>query len=129
MNKKIPREIILYGIFGVLTTVVNFLVFKVCADLIKTSTVLSTAVAWFISVVFAYITNRVWVFESKEKNTLKESSNFFMCRAGTGILDVIIMYITVDIFFWNKDLMKILSNILVIIINYIASKIFVFKNN
>ena len=118
---------ILYIIFGGLTTLVNILVYFLCYDVSGLSNVLSTIIAWILSVIFAFITNKLYVFESKENNVFYEISTFFGCRFGTGILDVGLMYLTVDILKWNALLMKIISNVIVIVLNYILSKVIIFK--
>jgi putative flippase GtrA len=87
-------------------------------------------IAWVLAVAFAYFTNKIWVFESKswKWSVLKrEISAFVSCRLATGILDIVIMYVCVDLLHWHAMLMKILSNILVIILNYVFSKLVIFK--
>jgi putative flippase GtrA len=94
------------------------------------SNLISTAAAWLVAVVFAFITNKIWVFDSKStevKIVLYELGTFFACRIATGIMDMVIMYIAVDVKNWNEMLWKLLSNIIVIILNYIASKLIIFK--
>lgn len=127
MNKKITWEIVLYVIFGVLTTLINVLAYSLFYYLLKLPNTASTVVAWVLSVAFAYITNRIWVFESENENTIRETLNFFLCRTATGILDLVIMYMGVDILLFEGTVIKIFSNIIVIILNYLASKLFIFK--
>lgn len=124
------KSIILYLVFGVLTTIINIVVYYVCSNILEMSTIMSNVVAWLLSVLFAYITNRKWVFESQVKtkeDIIKEMSSFFWCRLATGILDIVIMYITVDLLFMNGMFMKCLSNVIVIVVNYIASKLIIFR--
>ena len=124
------RSFILYLIFGVATTVINVVVYFKVAHVVNISPVFSTAIAWFFAVLFAYITNRIWVFESQVKGVWDifiEATSFFGCRLGTGVLDVVVMYIFVEQFMFNDILIKILDNILVIILNYIASKWVIFR--
>lgn len=125
-------EIINYLIFGVLTTIVNLLSYY-----LLTSTILSpnqalhlqiaNVISWVVSVVFAYITNRKYVFNSSNDNIVKEITDFVSARVMTLLLDMVIMFIGVTLFNFNDKFIKILSQILVIIFNYIFSKIFVFK--
>lgn len=124
------KDLIPYGIFGVLTTVVNIAVYALCAKKLNMSTVLSTVIAWVAAVLFAYITNRKWVFHSTATGTkaiVTEMASFFACRLLTGVLDVGIMKLFVDVLHFNDVIIKAASNILVIIINYIASKLVIFK--
>lgn len=123
------KEVILYLIFGGLTTLINIISYTVCAHIFYMDTVESTSAAWIISVIFAYVTNKIFVFESKT-NTLamlvKECISFFGCRLATGVMDIVIMYLAVDIMHFNDIIMKIFSNVLVIVLNYVFSKLFIF---
>ena len=124
------RSFILYAFFGVCTTLVNIIVYYICSYVLNLSTIISTAISWFLAVLFAYVTNRKWVFESHVLNTkevTKEITSFFSCRLLTGLLDIGIMYICVDILKWNDMIIKMTSNILVIVLNYVASKLIIFK--
>ena len=124
------KELISYGIFGVLTTVINIAVYTVCYNLLGISNVVSNVIAWILSVLFAYVTNKIWVFESKAtewKVLIYEMGSFFGCRLATGLLDLAIMYVTVDKLALNSTLMKCVSNVIVIIANYIFSKLVIFK--
>ena len=120
-------QLILYGIFGVLTTVINIFVYWLCTRVFSWPVVISTVIAWVIAFLFAYWSNRKFVFNSKNPDILKEFTEFFSCRIATGILDVIIMYIFVDVLGFYDVIIKTASNILVVILNYIASKLFIFK--
>ena len=94
------------------------------------SNVISNVIAWVISVLFAFITNKLWVFESKSFNFklfVKELGSFTVCRVATGVLDLGIMFVGVDLLKGPAIILKIASNIIVIILNYVMSKIFVFK--
>lgn len=124
------KEILLYLLFGGLTTLVNIVVYLLCDDGFHWGTVASTIIAWFLSVVFAFVTNKLFVFESRSaalKTVFFEAVSFFGCRLFSGVLDLGIMWLTVDLLHWNNLLMKVLSNILVIILNYIFSKLLIFR--
>lgn len=124
------REVMAYLFFGGCTTLVNIISYYFTYNILNISNVNSTVIAWIISVLFAYVTNRIFVFgsSSKGKAAIKEITSFFSCRILTGVMDVAIMYLAVDIFRFDSLLWKVISNIAVIIANYIFSKIFVFKN-
>lgn len=126
------HELILYIIFGVLTTLVNYIVYLLGMFVLPEAyaNVVSTCIAWVISVLFAYFTNRKWVFASKASGfapCLKECTAFFAARIFSGALDLAIMYAAVDVMGLDGRIIKLLSNVLVIIINYILSKFIVFK--
>jgi putative flippase GtrA len=124
------RDIILYLFFGGCTTVLNIAVYYLCYNIAGIPNVPSTCIAWILSVLFAYLTNKVYVFQSRSfqrEVLLREGLQFFGCRLLTGILDVAIMFVAVDLLHWNGLLWKVISNVLVIILNYVASKLLIFK--
>ena len=124
------KFIILYGIFGALTTIINIAVYGVFYNVLGVSNVISNIIAWILSVLFAFITNKLWVFESKSfdfKIFMKELGSFTACRLATGVLDLGIMFVGVDLLKGPAMILKVASNIIVIILNYVMSKLFVFK--
>lgn len=124
------RSIILYVVFGAMTTLVNMAAYWLCYNVIGIPNVPSTIIAWVLAVSFAFVTNKLWVFDSKswdEKTLRHEIPTFFGARLLTGLLDVGIMYVTVDVMGWNGMVWKLVSNVIVIILNYIASKLVIFK--
>lgn len=123
------RQIWLYLFWGVVTTITNILIYFILANLININYIISTILAWLISILVAYFSNRTYVFESKTNNRkIKEFINFLISRLFTLLLDVVGMYIGISILLINDVLMKVLINILIIVANYIISKLFVFKN-
>lgn len=124
------RSFILYAVFGVFTTAVNLIVYHLCYYQAGMSNTLSNIFAWIMAVTFAYLTNKSWVFDSRSwawPVLRKEIPAFVSCRLATGIMDLIIMYVCVDILNWHAMLMKFVSNVLVILLNYIFSKLVIFK--
>lgn len=123
-------SVILYGVFGVLTTLVNIASYYLLYDILHIPNVASTSVAWLFAVLFAFVVNKRYVFNSISWNravVLREARDFFACRVLTGLLDVAIMYVAVDLLSLNPLAWKFFSNLLVIILNYIASKFIIFK--
>lgn len=123
------RELILYVVFGGLTTLVNIVSYWLFAWVFGADELVSTVIAWVLSVLFAYVTNRIWVFRSQAKGGKAiawEVLTFFGGRALSGGMDVGIMAIFVKGLAFNDLVVKILSNILVIIVNYVISKWIVF---
>ena len=135
MNKIIEalrknKQLLLYLFFGICTTEINIIIYWLLHDALTLSNIVSTILAWLAAVLFAFVTNKVFVFESKRTNTtdrINEVISFFGCRLLTGILDVAIMAFAVDMLQWNGLLWKLISNIIVTIINYIASKYLIFR--
>ena len=128
MNKL--KELFLYGIFGAMATVLNIIAYWFFTRFFNLSTVNATFWAWFTAVMFAYFTNHTFVFQSSVRSftgIAREMFYFFSCRVITGVIDIIIMYVFVDIFKLNDVYVKTVSNIIVIILNYIASKLFIFR--
>lgn len=124
------KGIILYIFFGGITTLINIVSYYLFYNVFNVSNVTSNIIAWFLSVIFAFATNKIWVFNSKSwdaKIAIKELVSFISVRLLTGVFDTSVMYIGVDLFKFNSLIMKILSNLIVLISNYIGSKFFIFK--
>ena len=117
--------ILSYLFFGGLTTLVNIFTFWLLRVL-KLGVYTSNVIAWIVSVLFAFITNKLFVFESKGK-TLKQGLSFFIFRLISLVFDMGIMYLLIDLLKWDDLLSKIITNVIVVIINYVFSKIFIFK--
>lgn len=123
------KEVIMYLVFGGLTTLINIVVYAVCARVIGMNTLPANATALTVSILFAYITNKLFVFESKTdtmKEVFREFFSFIVCRLGTGALDMLFMFVSVDVFGFYDVVMKILSNIIVVILNYVFSRLVIF---
>lgn len=123
------REALLYLFFGGCTTLVNIVAFYIVRKF-GVSTYITNIIAWFLSVVFAFITNKLFVFESKNtsfKDSFKECFSFFLFRVISLVFDMVIMYLLIDLLNINEMVSKVFSNIFVIIINYVFSKLFIFK--
>lgn len=126
------KEVILYVFFGGCTTLVNVAAYYVCTRAFHMHLIASTVVAWFLAVLFAYITNRNYVFMSENKNkraVLLEFVSFISCRLLTGFLDLGNMYVFVTLLKLNDVFIKLASNVMVIVGNYIASRLFIFKKH
>ena len=124
------KGIIFYGIFGVITTVINIAAYALCYKVLGIANVPSVIIAWTVAVIFAFVTNKLWVFESKnmdKKTVIAEFIKFMCARLATGGLDLLIMYIGVDVMHGPDVILKAASNIIVIILNYVFSKLIVFK--
>ena len=125
------REVIAYLFFGGCTTLINIISFWICVRLFSISATISTIIAWFLSVLAAYLTNRTWVFNSKAsgiKEITSEITKFFSCRILTGLLDLVIIYVFVERLGFYDMLIKIISNVIVVIANFVASKLIIFKS-
>lgn len=126
---RFEKEVVMYVIFGVLTTAVNFVTYLLFARVLNIHYLISNVLAWFLSVLFAYITNKIWVFESKNPNILKEMSLFFGGRIFSGVVDTALMYLLIDVLVVSDVISKIIIQVIVVILNYVISKLIVFKKD
>ena len=125
------KSIILYLIFGVLTTVVSILLYALCTRIFSLGYYVSNVISWIGSVTFAYFTNKGIVFESKAdtiKKRIKEFIMFYVSRIFTLVLETLLLKAGIDFIHINDLVVKIIANIIVIIMNYVLSKFIVFKN-
>ena len=124
------RGLILYGVFGALTTVINIAAYALCYRVLHFPNVPSNSIAWVLAVLFAFITNKLFVFESRslDKSTVfRELAAFIGARLATGLLDLAVMFVGVDLLHGPDLVFKIGSNVIVIILNYVLSKLLVFR--
>lgn len=126
------EEIINYLFFGVLTTIVSLLVyyglvFTILDPKSPLQLQISNILSWCAGVLFAYFTNRRFVFKSNSENKVKEFITFTSARIITLLLDMFIMFIFVTVLKGNDKIFKLVSQVLVVISNYILSKLVVFK--
>lgn len=150
MKKSSLRQVFSYVIFGILTTIVSWSTYVLFVNVFKINVFLSNLLSWIISVTFAFITNKLFVFKSTNnsiKTVVKEVLSFFSSRGTTGVLEIILvpllvkwsfdkpfliivstLNITSDIFYTNGIYSKVFVNIIVIVLNYFLSKFLVFKN-
>ncbi|MEE0941719.1 MAG: GtrA family protein [Methanobrevibacter sp.] len=115
-------------VFGTFTFLVNVVTYFLFQSVMGINYLVSNVLAWFFSVLFAYITNRTWVFESKSPEILKEMSLFFGGRIFSGVVDTALMYLFIDVLVLGNTFSKIVVQIIVIVLNYVFSKLIVFKD-
>ncbi len=125
------KEMIRYLIFGGLSTVVNFVSYYIAAKICGIDEVVSSGISWFCAVLFAYITNKVFVFESKTegiKAFMIEMGTFFLARVLSGILcDVGTFALMVKVLHIYDIIAKIVTQVMVVIVNYVFSKLIIFR--
>ena len=123
------KEIINYLIFGGLTTLISIITYALFAKVFHIDYLISNVLSWIIAVLFAYITNKLFVFESKSKKNIKEITSFFFFRVVSLIMEMIILYVFVDTLHIDDLVTKIIAQVIVIVSNYVFSKVFVFKKD
>ncbi len=120
----------MYVFFGGCTTLVNYASYYVFTRFLGWDVMLSNAAAWILSVLFAYVTNKIWVFESRSFKAgvlARELASFVGCRLFSGAVDMGVVWLGVTVLSINDMIVKIISNIIVIILNYFASKLWIFR--
>ena len=128
MLLKKYRSQLIYLVFGVLTTVVNYLIYFPCDRLLHTAW-LSNSIAWVFAVLFAYVTNKPFVFESHDwsmKTVAPEFIKFVGTRVASLGVENLILLVTVDVLGWNRIGWKLFASVLVVVLNYVGSKLLVF---
>lgn len=124
------HAILAYLVFGGLTTVINILVFAVLNPLMNYQ--IANIIAWFLSVLFAYITNKLWVFSSQTIGftaLIREMSSFFTFRGLSLLMDIFMMWLGISVLRVNPVLTKIVDNVIVVVANYFFSKLYIFKSS
>lgn len=127
---KKHHNLIMYLIFGVLTTMVNYIVFLPCYNVMHLGASVSNAIAWAVAVFFAFVTNKPFVFRSYDwsaRVVMPELVKFVGTRLGSGALETLILLVTVDLMQMNGNLWKLITSVIVVVVNYIGSKLLVFK--
>lgn len=125
------EEVLRYIFFGVLTTLVNFSVFYLLDTVLGKSYLIANFFSIIIAILFAYITNKIFVFQSETENikeTMKEFINFLALRLFSGVFDMLSMYLLVDGLSTDTNLAKLLTQVIVVVSNYLFSKLFIFKD-
>ena len=125
MNLK--KELLTYIIFGILTSIINIGTYLILTDVFHVYYVFSNIFAWILSVFFAYFTNRTWVFESENKNIIKEISRFYSARLFTGVIDTLLMIVFIDVLSLENTFSKLVTAVVIITLNYLFSKVIIFK--
>ena len=123
-------DIVTYLFFGVLTTIVNYIVYLPCYNILGLSASVSNLVAWVVAVTFAYLTNKPFVFKSNDwsaRTVIPELGKFVGCRIGSGVAETIVLFLAVDLMGWNGNIWKLVTQVMVTVMNYVASKLVVFR--
>ena len=129
---KNHSEVVAYILFGILTTAVNFLVFLLGYEFLTISATASNIIAWIIAVVFAFLTNKPFVFKSRNWSrqvVIPEFIRFVSCRIGSGVVETTFLFVTIDCLGWNGTVLKLIASGFSMVMNYILGKCVAFKNS
>ena len=121
------KEALNYIIFGVLTTVVNWIVFQICIEIFSINWSIANLIAWIFAVIFAYVTNRIIVFQSSSPHVIKELLLFIQFRLVSLLLEMLIMFVLIEMISFAPFASKIVTSVVVVIANYIFSKAVIFR--
>ena len=124
------RELITYVFWGGMTTVVNYIVYFACTKLLGIEYLISNVIAWVVAVIFAFWVNKIYGLQSygrDKKTMLHEFGTFVPARVLSGVLETGMMALFVSVMHFNDSVIKIIASVLVVIINYVLSKLVIFK--
>lgn len=121
------KEISKYLIFGFLTTVISFCSFTLMSEVFHTGVTVGNVISWILAVLFAFVTNKTIVFQNKDKKSKKQVILFFLVRAVSLVIETFLLLLLIKIVSCNKLTSKGIAQVVVIVLNYIASKFIVFK--
>src|SRR5665648_253547 len=121
------KEVLNYIIFGILTTLVNWIVFQFCIEIFLINWSIANVIAWIFAVTFAYVTNRIIVFKSSSPHVIKELLLFVQFRLVSLLLEMLVMFVLIEMIFFEPFASKIVTSVVVVIANYIFSKAVIFR--
>lgn len=124
------ESVLSYLFFGVMTTLVNFLVYYPLTNFLGINATVANVIAWAVSVAFAFLTNKPFVFKSHDWSAsvvVPELAKFVGTRVGSGFLETAMIFLLVDLLRWDGNIVKLAVSVLVVIINYVGSELIVFK--
>jgi putative flippase GtrA len=127
---KINKEVLNYIVFGILTTLINIVVYFFLTKAFSINYQFATVTAWIVAVLFAYYTNKKFVFKTNHSlliQTIKSLLLFIYYRILSLVIDIGIMYLLIEVLYFDDLLSKVIANVIVVIFNYITSKLFVFR--
>lgn len=124
------KEMLLYLFFGFLSFVMSISTYALFNKVFNINELLANIFSWIITVMFAFFTNRIWVFDSQTESMaefVKQMSSFYWGRIVTLVIEEIILFVFITVLGMNSILIKVIAQVVVIVLNYIISKLFVFK--
>lgn len=126
------KSVLLYLFFGVLTTAVSIVSFFLIGTVAGVNLHIANTASWVLAVTFAFITNRIWVFDAKcesKKEFFIQARDFYGGRLATYFVEELIFIVFVNLLAFNQDIVKIVAQFVILVLNYVVSKFFVFRKN
>lgn len=127
---KKNKSVLLYLFFGVLTTAVSIVSFFVAGTVLGINVHIANTISWVLAVTFAFVTNRIWVFDAKcetKKDFFIQARDFYGGRLATYFVEELILLVFVNLLHFNQDIIKIIAQFVILVLNYLVSKFFVFR--
>lgn len=127
---KKNKSVLLYLFFGVLTTAVSIVSFFVAGTVLGINVHIANTISWVLAVTFAFVTNRIWVFDAKcetKKEFFIQARDFYGGRLATYFVEELILLVFVSLLHFNQDIIKIIAQFVILVLNYLVSKFFVFR--
>lgn len=122
------KEQLLYLFFGALTTVISIAVFALFTEVIPCDELVANILSWILAVLFAFLTNRTWVFQSAAgKRFGKQMVSFYLGRVATLLIEEALLLVFVKWLLWDGMIVKIAAQVIIVVLNYVISKLFIFK--
>ncbi|MEG0841924.1 MAG: GtrA family protein [Erysipelotrichaceae bacterium] len=127
LAKQSTLEMIRYILLGILTTLVNFIIYDIAITQFHLHWSIANTIAWLVAVLFAFITNKTIVFKHYGGNILKEIISFYSLRFVSLLIESLLLFIAIQMILMNQNLSKIIVSIVTVILNYVLCKGFIFK--
>lgn len=123
------RQVILYCVFGFLTSLISVTVYTLCSRVLSLNALIANAISWVAAVLFAFFTNRKWVFDGDEAtmSLWGQMASFFGGRLFTLAVEELILLVFVTLLHLDDVIVKIVAQVVVIVLNYFISKLWVFR--
>ena len=127
---KKNKSVLLYLFFGALTTAVSIATFFVCGTVAGINVHIANTISWIAAVTFAFVTNRIWVFDAKtnsKREFFSQARDFYVGRLATYFVEELILLLFVNGLELNQDIIKIIAQVVILVLNYVISRFFVFR--
>lgn len=123
------KEQLLYLFFGALTTAVSIGVYALFTQVIPCDALIANVISWIFAVLFAFLTNRTWVFQAEGQSFLRQLLTFYLGRVATLLVEEAMLFVFVKLLHMDGMVIKLIAQVVIVILNYVISKLFIFRKN